>query len=129
MSTTPGISAPGEIRLRIRDSWLDDNANNENAIADIVSMTPVAAFDTINIPRTGINAKFEPRGVSISAAIPDEGGSASYTATYSWIRGEYKSDRPGHPYRETHSLHITHPCRYRRIYAKGTTARNIIIKG
>ena len=111
----PGINAPYEGRVKIRDSFLAD-AGNANSIIDLQKLTPAAAFEHYaKNPTTGIHGYAAPRGLSI------EGQAAAA------INCKYNND----PYfvAETFVPHITHRVRIRQIRVGATTtARGIIIK-
>ena len=94
-----GISAPAEQRLAISNEWLDENKENKNAIADIEKMTPKAAFASTNIPVTGMNGGFEPRGVSLGGIFDNsKDNNVDDTADWAYINCRYKND--SRPYRE-----------------------------
>lgn len=124
---TPGISAPAEQRIKIRDSYLEDNYKNTGSGADIdiINLTPAAAFETTNVPRSGQSGQFEPRGISIDAAI-DSDENPDLTATSAILYCRYKNDP--NVLAERFSCAITHPCRIRVIRPYQTTARGIHIK-
>jgi len=128
-----GISAPAEGRVKISDDYLQahKSTNNSSADIDIERLTPVAAFVYTQVPATGRNGRFEPRGVSVDGAV-DSDDNPDFTATSGIINGWYKND-PDSPGRanlmtERFTCGITHPCRFKKIRPYETTARGIIIK-
>jgi len=124
-----GISAPAEGRALISDSYLDDNAGSTGAKADIdiLNLTPVEAFEFVQIPKTGMAGLTEPRGISVNAAL-DSDENPDLTATSANVNGRYKNDPVGNEMVERFACGITHPCRFSMIRPRNTTARGIIIK-
>ena len=125
----PGISAPAEGRAMISDDYLDDNAGSTGAKADIdsLNLTPAEAFVNTQFPKTGASGLTEPRGLSINAAL-DSSENPDLTATSGNVNGRYKNDPAGNEMVERFACGITHPCRFRMIRPRNTTARGIIIK-
>ena len=127
---TSGISAPAEGRVKIRDSYLEAHYKDGSGTADIdiYRLTPAEAFEFVQVPRTGGAGMMEPRGISVNGAI-DSDENTDLTATSGIVYGRYKNDPDNqNPLDERFSCGITHPCRFKMIRPRNTTARGIIIK-
>jgi hypothetical protein len=126
-----GILARSEIRVMIKNSYLETNkgVTGSGADIDIVKLTPPAAFEYLTtkagrgIAKSGINGPFEPRGISVNGDDSDD----TRAATYGFVNGASKND----PYflSEKFSSGVIHPVSIAKIRPSGTTARGIIIHG
>ena len=123
-----GILARSEQRVLISDTYLENNRNVTGAGADIdlLTLTPVAAFVGLNnsaargIPRSGVNAAYNPRAVSINGNTDGvQNGNSGI------INGQAAND----PYFMDELIAAEHLHRVclRAIRPRGTTARDIII--
>lgn len=118
-----GINARAEIELKLDDDWLDSHVGDQAAVVNVVTRTPIEAFaaQCRTLPLTG-NAKLQPRGFRIDAAIRDE------EASTAWINATLLAHQLGSaPIRDRYACAIMHPEALHEIYAYGTTARGISI--
>ncbi len=129
---TPGISAPSDGRVAILDSWLESNRNTD-ARVDLHRLEPRAAFANTSwfqgeqyLPGGGRNrnAHYDPRGVMVDGARRNN-GTVNKAAAYGFINGCLRNEAA--PLQERYNCGQMHPCRFRYVYARNTTARGIKI--
>ncbi|MCP3683494.1 MAG: hypothetical protein GY861_12475 [bacterium] len=128
-----GILARSEVRLMIKNSYID-NADNAGVEIDTVKMTPIAAFAGITakkgIARMGPNRGFEPRGISVNAAVDATGDEVDQDATHGYIEGRAKGDSTWSTMVQRFQCGVIHPISLRFItVGPNTKARGIIIHG
>ncbi len=123
-----GILARSGVKVMILNSYLD-NATNEDI--NLVELTPAAAFaGTTQIPRGGINGKYEARGIQVNGSIGDiEDTEVDRDAVYGIVNYRAKNDPPANFHEVRFNCGVVHPCNARYIRCASTTARGIIIHG
>jgi hypothetical protein len=128
-----GFNVRAEMEIKISDTYLDDNALNQGAIINILTLTPEEAFENHTLARTAVSragsaARFEPRWIKISQAIGAQ-GVIDESLTRGWINKRLKTS-PAHNYNtEQYLIGMDHPESVGYIRPFGTTARGIVLKG
>lgn len=131
-----GILARSELRVMIKNSYLNANAKTAGKSADIdlVTLSPHDAFEFLNssqgrgIPKSGALAGFDARGITINGAVDDkESNVTDRNATFGFINGREKNEPENYYMEEKFVSGVMHPNGFRYIRPRGTTARGIII--
>ena len=130
---TPGINAASDGRIAISDTYLNDHSADPAAIIDCCKMEPREAFENmgyvggrwymLGTAAKGNNGHFEPRGINVNWGSSQR--TTDLDATDALVNGCLRSDKMENPIVERLACAVTHPNRYRYIYAQGTTARGI----
>jgi len=123
-----GILARSEIKVMIKNSYLDDTTNPD---IDVVMLKPKEAFTGLSkkkgVPAGGINGGFEPRGLQINGLVDGDG--VDQDATHAFLRYRAKNDPTWCKHDVRFNCGVVHPTNVQFISCKGTTARGIIIHG
>ena len=118
------MTARAETELLIDNDYLDANANDADAVIDVVKRIPVEAFITAHrrVAPNGMDKTFHPKGVHID----NESGDAD--ASFAWINRSVYAHQLRQNARQRYACGMTHPEAIRYIYPRTTTARGIHIK-
>ena len=121
------FAARAETELRLDDTYLEANLNNQLAVIDVVERTPVEAFVNahLTVPASGANGRFNPRYVSIDNSRT--AGEQGDDATRAWINRSLQNTNAGRQVRQLYLCGMLHPQSLRQIYPYLTTARGISI--
>lgn len=128
-----GFNVRAEMEIKISDTYLNDNSLNQNAIIDILKLTPEAAFENHTLAQTGVSraglaARFEPRWIKISQVIGAQ-GVIDESLNRGWINKRLKSNPEYNYNTEQYLIGMDHPESVGYIRPFGTTARGIVLKG
>ena len=127
---TPGISAAAQGSVTLSDTWLEKNRADQNAVIDLVELTPPEAFERVVEGRVmsggrTFGARFDPRAIHVGAGR--DNGVSNPALTYATVSGCLLNDNQRYPWQRVLATHIEHPIRYRFIYPYQTTARGVHI--